>query len=151
MGNNTSAPGNNQAKVSPSSFNHQPQNYNQPSQNYNQPSQNYNQPSQNYNHTQYQSPDNDTDVSNHMNHVHNGRMMDEQFNLPNIPFDPRTFNHINNITTDNIPNHPNHPPTYNQSETPPHPIGNSNQNNENKLQNSLKVFQLGTKIIQKFN
>ena len=67
-------------------------------------------------------------------------MMDRQFNLPNIPFDPRSFNHINNITTDNIPNHPNHPPTYNQPETPH--IRNNNQTNENILQNSLKVFQL---------
>ena len=135
MGNNTSAPGNNRTKVSPSS-NYHSQNYNPPSQNYNPPSQNYNNPPQNYNNT-YQFPDNDTDVSNHMNHVHNGRMMDRQFNLPNIPFDPRSFNHINNITTDNIPNQP---PTYNQPETPH--IENNNQTDENKLQNSLKVFQL---------
>ena len=133
---------------------------------YKQNTESYNQSTPNLNNQNaYQFPENNTDVTNHINSIHNNRMMDRQFNLPNIPFDPQSFNNINNLPPDTstnimnnqqqqyIPNQPQATQNYQQQQyipnlpqdTPQYQerhIFTDNHNSESILQNSLKVFQL---------
>ncbi len=101
MGNNTSSTGNtsnDSSKIFPiQDVNNNSHSSSKNTQHYNHSNHNYNQSTYNYNEDTYQVPDNNTDITNHINSIHNNRMMDRQFNLPNVPFEPHSFNRINNL------------------------------------------------------